>query len=439
MRSPLSSLRPARSGSGGPSPWWPAPLAAFPLPRRMSVTPLTVVSSPQRQPHRPDDPGDAILMTQTGLQAGPIVEVRGLSVSYGHRHAARTVLRDLDLDIAPGETIALVGESGSGKTTAANALIGLLPGSGTITSGQIRVLGDDITHTRERRLRAIRGSVIGLVPQDPMVALNPTRRVGASVAEAVKKRGPLDKRQLSAEVIAALERAGLDHGALRARQYPHELSGGMRQRVLIAIALAGSPKLLIADEPTSALDVTVQRRILDHVESLVRETGISMLLITHDLGVAADRADRVVVLQGGRVVEQGLPADILVSPRHEYTRRLIEAVPGLTRTRVLGASQDDTTPAREILRLESVSKDFPLPRAPGAQRHVRAVDKIDLTVRAGQTVALVGESGAGKPVTGLWHFLCLASPSPAPATLRPGERARYLGRPIRRAVAWVRW
>jgi peptide/nickel transport system ATP-binding protein len=378
-------------------------------------------------------------MTQTGLQAGPIVEVRGLSVSYGHRHAARTVLRDLDLDIAPGETIALVGESGSGKTTAANALIGLLPGSGTITSGQIRVLGDDITHTRERRLRAIRGSVIGLVPQDPMVALNPTRRVGASVAEAVKKRGPLDKRQLSAEVIAALERAGLDHGALRARQYPHELSGGMRQRVLIAIALAGSPKLLIADEPTSALDVTVQRRILDHVESLVRETGISMLLITHDLGVAADRADRVVVLQGGRVVEQGLPADILVSPRHEYTRRLIEAVPGLTRTRVLGASQDDTTPAREILRLESVSKDFPLPRAPGAQRHVRAVDKIDLTVRAGQTVALVGESGAGKPVTGLWHFLCLASPSPAPATLRPGERARYLGRPIRRAVAWVRW
>jgi peptide/nickel transport system ATP-binding protein len=336
-------------------------------------------------------------VSQEAPPAGPVVEVRGLSVSYGHRHAARTVLHGLDLDIAPGETIALVGESGSGKTTAANAHIGLLPGSGTITSGQIRVLGEDIAHAKERWLRAIRGSVIGLIPQDPMVALNPTGRVGASVAEALKKRGPLDKRQLSAEVIAALERAGLDNGALRARQYPHELSGGMRQRVLIAIALAGSPRLLIADEPTSALDVTVQRRILDHVEGLVRETGISMLLITHDLAVAADRADRVVVLSGGRVVEQGLPANILVSPRHEYTRRLIETVPGLTRS----PGRDDLPPGREILRLESVSKDFPLPPAPGAQRHVRAVDKVDLTVRAGQTVALVGESGAGKPVTGL--------------------------------------
>jgi peptide/nickel transport system ATP-binding protein len=244
-------------------------------------------------------------MTKSGGPQ-PVVEVTGLSVAYGQRDTLRrgtghTALAGLDLQIAPGETVALVGESGSGKTTAANAIIGLLPGSGPITAGRIRVLGEDVTRVPERRRRAIRGSVIGLIPQDPMVALNPTRRVGATVAEAVRKRGVRDKRQLSADVVEALEQAGLDNGVLRARQYPHELSGGMRQRVLIAIALAGHPRMLIADEPTSALDVTVQRRILDHLAGLVRESGISLLMITHDLGVAADRADRVLVLSGGRI------------------------------------------------------------------------------------------------------------------------------------------
>ncbi len=203
------------------------------------------------------------------------------------------------------------------------------------------------------------------------------------MAEAVRRRGPVDKRQLSAEVVAALERAGLDNGVLRARQYPHELSGGMRQRVLIAIALAGGPELLIADEPTSALDVTVQRRILDHVEGLIRETGISMLLITHDLGLAADRADRVLVLQHGRLVEQGPPRRILTAPDHEYTQALIGAVPGLSR---ISGPAPDPEPGPEILRLAGISKDFPLPRSPGGPQHVRAVDGVDLTLRAGQTV-----------------------------------------------------
>ena len=338
---------------------------------------------------------------------GPVAEVRGLAVAYGRRGTQRTALHDFSLDIAPGETVALVGESGSGKTTAAHALIGLLPGTGTVTGGQIRVLGQDVTGASERRLRSIRGRVIGLVPQDPMVALNPTRRVGASVAEAVRRRGPVDKRQLSAEVVGALERAGLDNGVLRARQYPHELSGGMRQRVLIAIALAGQPRLLIADEPTSALDVTVQRRILDHVESLVRETGISMLLITHDLGVAADRADRVLVLQGGRLVEQGPSRQILTAPGHEYTRRLVAAVPSLASAATPGPGPE---PGPEILRLDGVCKDFALPRSPGGPQHVRAVDSVDLTVRAGQTVALVGESGAGKTTT-LRIALGLESPT----------------------------
>jgi peptide/nickel transport system ATP-binding protein len=382
-------------------------------------------------------------MTESGGPQ-PVAEVTGLSVAYGQRStlrrgAAHTALADLDLQIAPGETVALVGESGSGKTTAANAIIGLLPGGGQITAGRIRVLGEDVTHVPERRRRAIRGSVIGLIPQDPMVALNPTRRVGATVAEAVRKRGVRDKRQLSADVIEALEQAGLDNGVLRARQYPHELSGGMRQRVLIAIALAGHPRLLIADEPTSALDVTVQRRILDHLEGLVRESGISLLMITHDLGVAADRADRVLVLSGGRIVEQGHPDDILVRPRHEYTRKLIAAVPGLSATTATLPRPPKDAAATEILRLDKVSKDFVLPRAPGAQRTVRAVSDASLTVGAGQTVAIVGESGAGK-TTLLRIALGLESPTEGKVffegTQISGRSWREL-RPIRRRFQLV--
>jgi len=233
-----------------------------------------------------------------------------------------------------------------------------------------------------------------------MVALNPTLRVGTQVAEAVRHRGGVDRRQLSAEVVEALERAGLDNPVLRARQYPHELSGGMRQRVLIAIALAGQPQLLIADEPTSALDVTLQRRILDHLDTLVRDAGISLLIITHDLGVAADRADRVLVMQHGRIIEQGPPAQVLVAPRHEYSRQLVAAAPGLS-LRLPGTATGDQSPAPvgtapEILRLEHLTKDYPLPRSPGTARVHRAVDDVSLTVQAGHTLGLVGESGSGK-------------------------------------------
>jgi peptide/nickel transport system ATP-binding protein len=372
----------------------------------------------------------------------PVVAVSGLSVAYAssgtfRRGAAHNALEGLDLQIAPGETVALVGESGSGKTTAANAIIGLLPTSAQVTAGRIGVLGEDVTRASERRRRAIRGSVIGLVPQDPMVGLNPTRRVGTTVAEAVRKRGIRDKRQLSADVIEALEQAGLDNAVLRARQYPHEMSGGMRQRVLIAIALAGQPRLLIADEPTSALDVTVQRRILDHLESLVRESGISLLMITHDLGVAADRADRVLVLSRGQIVEQGRPDDILIRPRHAYTRKLIAAVPGLAGT--TPPSPPGGGEAPEILRLDQISKDFALPRAPGAARSVRAVSQASLTVRSGQTVAIVGESGAGK-TTLLRIALGLESPTEGAVFFEgaqiSGRRQAEL-RPVRRRFQLV--
>ncbi len=323
----------------------------------------------------------------------PVVRIRDLEVRYGRDPGARPAVQGLSLDIAPGEVVAVVGESGSGKTTTANAVLGLLPSTGRITAGSVQIAGQDVTRAGERALRGLRGRVVGLVPQDPMVGLNPTQRVGTQVAEAVRLRG-VPRRSVDAEVLLALEQAGVDDPVLRARQYPHALSGGLRQRVLIAIALAGHPRLLIADEPTSALDVTVQARILDHLEHLVRERGISLLIITHDLAVAADRADRVLVMQDSRVVEQGRPEQILVAPREAYTRRLIASAPGLGGLARAGRAgrPEIATDRPAVLSLDRVTVDFPLPGRPP----LRALDGVSLDVPAGATLAVVGESGSGK-------------------------------------------
>jgi peptide/nickel transport system ATP-binding protein len=347
----------------------------------------------------------------------PLLTLTELSVAYGAATHARTVVEGLSLAIHPGEVVAIVGESGSGKSTTANAILGLLPAGGRVTDGSIAFGDTDLTRASERRLRTIRGRVVGLVPQDPMVGLNPTLRIGEQVAEAVRLRG-VPRRSVSAEVLDALTQAGLDQVELRARQYPHELSGGLRQRALIAVALAGKPRLLIADEPTSALDSTVQRKILDHLDTLVAETGIALLIITHDLGVAADRADRVLVMSQGRVVEQGHPHEILARPQHAYTKRLLNAAPGLAHLRTASTSarvvdRVATIPdadARPILQLEGVTKDFALPRTRDGRRTFRAVDQVSLTVHRGQTLALVGESGSGK-TTALRVALRLETPT----------------------------
>ncbi|GAA4735214.1 dipeptide ABC transporter ATP-binding protein [Phytohabitans rumicis] len=328
-----------------------------------------------------------------------LLRVRGLSIVYGRGRQHTAAVTDLDLSIHKGETVAVVGESGSGKTTLASAILGLLPGSATVTGGTIEVAGHNLTRAGDRAFRAVRGTVVGLVPQDPMVGLNPTLRVGPQVAEAVRRRADLPKRSVDAEVVEALEAAGLDDAVLRARQYPHELSGGMRQRVLIAIALAGHPQLIIADEPTSALDVTVQKRILDHLERLVAERGLSLLLITHSLAVAADRAQRLLVMHDGRVVEQGSPDDVLVRPAEAYTQRLIAAAPGLGGGGRVVPRYTGVVDAPPLLQLEGVTKDFTLPRSPKGDRTVRAVDGVSLSVPTGQTLALVGESGSGKTTT----------------------------------------
>lgn len=287
----------------------------------------------------------------------PVAEIRDLTIAYDTAGREVVALTGATLAIRAGEVVAIVGKSGSGKSTLASALVGLSADNAVIRAGSIHVAGEDVTTASERRWRSLRGRRVGLVPQDPGVSLNPTMRIGRQIGEAVERahgrRGP----SLDADVLDLMTQVGLDQPVLRARQYPHELSGGMRQRVLIAIALAGAPDLIIADEPTSALDATVQKRVLDHLETLVKARGIAMLIITHDLGVAADRADRVVVMQAGRIVEEGAPAHILSQPGHGYTRTLVAAAPGFRRP-VPRVAADET---REILRFEAVGKISPCP------------------------------------------------------------------------------
>jgi len=341
-----------------------------------------------------------------------LLRVEGLHVGYRQARRDRVdAVRGVDLQVAPGEIVAVVGESGSGKSTLAHAVIGLLPPSGEVRAGRVLFDGIDLVAAPDRVRRGVRGRGIGLVPQDPMVSLNPVQRVGAQVGEALRLHGLADRRTAPARAVEVLARAGLPDADVRARQYPHELSGGMRQRALIAIAIAARPRLLIADEPTSALDVTVQRQILDHLEYLAGELGTAVLLITHDLGVAADRAGRVVVMSHGTIVESGPPAAILTAPRHPYTRTLIAAAPSLAAAppaavpRVTVTDRPGPPPdtgaggAAPLLVARGLVKDYPLPRVPGGPRSVRVVDGLDLDVPRGRTYALVGESGSGKSTT----------------------------------------
>jgi len=333
-----------------------------------------------------------------------LIQVRDLSVSYTFAGQRTQAVRQLSFSLAQGETLAIVGESGSGKSTLANALLGLLPANANIEQGELRVDGIDVAQASERVRRTLRGRTIALVPQDPMVSLNPTLRIGRQIAEALLLAH--DGRRypgLDAQVLALLEQVGIDEPPLRARQYPHELSGGMRQRVLIAIALAGDPRLIIADEPTSALDVTVQRRILDHLQQLVAERGISLLIITHDLGMACDRADRLLVMKQGELVEHASPRQILWGAQQPYTRTLLNAAPAFVpRKRPPGVAAQ--TP---LLRLSNVGKRFALP---GQHAHFTALHGLNLELHAGQTLAIVGESGSGKS-TALRIALGLEKPS----------------------------
>lgn len=320
----------------------------------------------------------------------PVLELDSLGIGYRTATADVDAVRSVSLTVQPGEVVALVGESGSGKSTTAHSVIGLLPGNGKVMSGRILFDGRDITGLKAKKLREIRGAEIGFVPQDPAIALNPVKKIGIQVAEALWVHGLAGRKEAKEQAIEILARAGLSHPEARAQQYPHELSGGMKQRVLIGIALACRPKLVIADEPTSALDVTVQRRILDHLQDLTASSGTAVLLITHDLGVAADRADRTVVMRHGEIVEQGPTARILGNPEQAYTKKLLQAAPSLT-----GRPLVDSAPieSASVLSLKNVSKEFTLP---GTSTPFVAVDDVSFEIPRGRTFSLIGESGSGK-------------------------------------------
>ncbi|MCA2242179.1 ABC transporter ATP-binding protein [Mycobacterium sp. WUMAC-067] len=327
--------------------------------------------------------------------APPLLLVDGLEVSFGGQAA----VCGLDLSVLPGQTVAVVGESGSGKSTTAAAILGLLPPGGRITGGRIVFDGVDISAADRRAMRAIRGREIGYIPQDPMTNLNPVWKVGFQIREALRANtSDPHTRERAMELLAA---AGMSDPVKHAGRYPHQLSGGMCQRALIAIGLAGRPRLLIADEPTSALDVTVQRRVLDHLQRLTTELGTALLLITHDLALAAERAESVVVVHRGVVVESGAAQSILQSPQHEYTRRLVAAAPalavrGAARSRPR-AGQPDEGDADEILVASELTKVYRESHGVPCRRgEFRAVDAVSFRLRRARTLAIAGESGSGK-------------------------------------------
>ena len=346
------------------------------------------------------------------MSVEPLLSIRDLAVQYRTQQGHIDAVRGIGFDVRAGEVTAVVGESGSGKTTVAQSVIGLLPANGRVTAGSVtlneRRLGStELVGLPERRWRDLRGRCIGLIPQDPGNSLNPVQPVGKSISESLRIHGRPSRDEVHDRVHALLEQVGIDQPIKRAKQYPHEFSGGMRQRVLIAAALANDPELIIADEPTSALDVTVQRTVLDLIDRLREEMGTGVLFITHDLAVAADRADSVVVMRGGEVQEAGPAAQVLAKPSSDYTKQLMADAPSFGKL-----VERETIAVASVPGGAAATPASPAPAAPlvevrdlhqvfgrGSDAFV-AVDGVSFTVARGTTHALVGESGSGKTTTG---------------------------------------
>ncbi|MGZ4375242.1 MAG: ABC transporter ATP-binding protein, partial [Gaiellaceae bacterium] len=344
----------------------------------------------------------------------PLLSIRDLVVEFSTEDGVVQAVDGISYDLYPGETLGIVGESGSGKSVSTMSLLGLIPQPpGKVVRGEALYKGTDLLKISKKELRHIRGNEIALIFQDPMTSLNPVLKIGAQIDEAIRTHHPDEKdARIKERSIELLRTVGVPNPDRRYEQYPHEFSGGMRQRALIAIGLSCQPRLLIADEPTSALDVTVQRQILDHLDKMTTELGTAVLLITHDLGLAAERADKVVVMYRGQVVESGPSLELLRNPQHPYTQRLVSSAPSLASRRIQVAkeqgveSEDLLAPAEEgvveaakpdeVLKIENLRKVFKLRSGLGRSTDFTAVDDVSFSVKRGTTTAIVGESGSGK-------------------------------------------
>ncbi|MBY5916196.1 ABC transporter ATP-binding protein [Rhizobium leguminosarum] len=327
----------------------------------------------------------------------PLLSVRDLSVAFNQGGETSLAVDHISFDIAKGEVVALVGESGSGKSVSANSILRLLPyPSASHPSGEILFKGKDLLKASERALREVRGNDITMIFQEPMTSLNPLHTIEKQIAEILALHQGLTGQPARQRVLELLNQVGIREPEKRLKAYPHELSGGQRQRVMIAMALANRPELLIADEPTTALDVTVQAQILELLRQLKAVHGMSMLFITHDLGIVRKFADRVCVMTKGKIVETGTVEDVFANPKHEYTRHLLASEP-----RGEPPLADPSKPM--VMEGSDIRVWFPIKS--GLMRrvvdHVKAVDGIDLSLRAGQTLGVVGESGSGKTTLGL--------------------------------------
>ncbi|AST68696.1 ABC transporter ATP-binding protein [Kosakonia cowanii] len=354
-----------------------------------------------------------------------LLSVENLTLSYRTGQAWREVVHNVSFSLKRGEMLAFVGESGSGKTTTAQAIIGLLAENARRDRGEIVLNGETISHWSAKRLDSLRGARISLVPQDPGNALNPVKTIGEQVGEVLRLHRQLSAAERNAQVLSLLHKVGLSHPEQRMAQYPHQLSGGMKQRVLIAIAIALQPEVIIADEPTSALDVTVQKRILDLLDTLRRESGTAVLFVTHDLALAAERADRLLVFRNGEIQEHGDTSVILRAPRHPYTRQLLSDVRGEALT-IAPVSGDPLAPP--AIRLQGIAKQFSL----GKGHTLQALEAVSFEVRRGSTHALVGESGSGK--TTLARILLGFEQADSGTVVINGSDVTHLNREARRQL-----
>ncbi|HWV22536.1 MAG TPA: ABC transporter ATP-binding protein [Devosia sp.] len=360
----------------------------------------------------------------------PLLSVRDLRVGFGQNPAANEVVKGVSFDLAPGETLAIVGESGSGKSVTALSVNRLVDfGGGRITNGSVLLQRSDgstldVARSDEKILRTIRGRDVGMIFQEPMTSLNPVHTIGAQIEEAFRLNRGLRGAEAERAALDVLERVRIPDAKSRLSYYPHQLSGGMRQRVMIAMALASSPRLLIADEPTTALDVTVQAQIMALLAELRAETGMSMIFITHDIGLVAGIADRIMVMQHGIAVEQNVTDAVLDNPQHDYTKHLLNAVPHFTSGKAVRSDSERSATSEPIIKVDDLVVRFPVKKGLFKPRGaIHAVDGVSFDLMPGETLAIVGESGSGKSTTAR-AILGLAEKHRGAIAAKPGRSRR---------------